>query len=248
MEEQEYVNAYEKRRQKASQNLLWFGIISIVMLFGSLCSGFIVSKGMKFWVNLSLPSAFWVSTGIILVSSVTINMALSAIRKDNSSLAKWMLFATFSLGIAFSVTQYNGWKQLKDSGSYFANSPLLDDSTGTPFIKGEYGKDFTFSFAGEELEYHDNKFILPDGKELNPAQVDQMKDAKNTAASYLYLLTALHVLHLLGGLIYMIIVMFKAFLNRFNSQNYLKIKLISIYWHFLDALWLLLFLFLQFIH
>ncbi|MFZ5551678.1 MAG: cytochrome c oxidase subunit 3 [Bacteroidota bacterium] len=247
MEEQDYVIADKKRKEKASQNLLWLGIVSIVMLFGSLCSGFLVSKGMKFWVNLSVPPAFWISTGIIIVSSVTVNMALSAIKKDNKSLAKYMLLVTFLLGIGFSVTQFNGWKQLKESGSYFANSPLLDDN-GNLFIKGEYGTDFTYSFAGQELDFKDGKFYLPDGKELNPAQVDQMKDAKNTAASYMYLLTALHVLHLLGGLIYMIIVMLKAFLNHFNSQNHLKIKLISIYWHFLDALWILLFLFLQFIH
>lgn len=66
----------------------------------------------------------------------------------------------------------------------------------------------------------------------------------NPAGSFLYLLTALHLLHLAGGLIGLVITGIKAALKKYNSENYLGIELISLYWHFLDVLWIFLFLFL----
>jgi len=69
----------------------------------------------------------------------------------------------------------------------------------------------------------------------------------NPAGSFLYLLTFLHLVHLVGGMIGLIITTTKSILKRYSAENYLGIELISIYWHFLDALWVFLFLFLIFI-
>ncbi len=70
----------------------------------------------------------------------------------------------------------------------------------------------------------------------------------NPSGSFLYLLTALHLLHLLGGLISLFVTIIKNILKKYSAENYLGIELASIYWHFLDALWIFLFLFLIFIH
>ncbi len=70
----------------------------------------------------------------------------------------------------------------------------------------------------------------------------------NPAGSFLYLLTALHLLHLLSGWTGIVVTTIKNILKKYDSENYLGIELISIYWHFLDALWIFLFLFLIFIH
>lgn len=70
----------------------------------------------------------------------------------------------------------------------------------------------------------------------------------NPSGSFLYLLTALHLLHLFGGIIGLIFTSIKTILKKYSAANYLGIELISIYWHFLDALWIFLFLFLIFIH
>jgi cytochrome c oxidase subunit 3 len=69
----------------------------------------------------------------------------------------------------------------------------------------------------------------------------------NPSGSFLYLLTALHLAHLAGGLIGLMVTSVKTLLNKYSPENYLGIELISIYWHFLDALWIFLFLFLLFI-
>ena len=69
----------------------------------------------------------------------------------------------------------------------------------------------------------------------------------NPSGSFLYVLTGLHLAHLFGGLIVLSVVLYKAFKEQYNSQNKSGLELCSIYWHFLDVLWVYLFLFLIFI-
>ena len=236
-----------KLKNRASTMMLYVGMVSIVMLFGAFVSAFIVSKGGIFWVNVTLPPAFLISSGIIVVSSITINIAYSAIRKNKRSLATNFLIITFILGLGFTWFQYEGWKQLIEKGSYFTEQ-IVDDETGEFILKGEYGKDFTVEFKGTKLVYENGKLYFPDGRELSEVEYDNLKNQRNTASSYIYLITAVHVLHLAGGLIYLLFVIFHAVKGLFDANNYLKIKLISIYWHFLGGLWLFLFMFLQYIH
>lgn len=66
-------------------------------------------------------------------------------------------------------------------------------------------------------------------------------------SSYLYVLSGMHLVHLLGGLIALMVVFFKSAAKRYNSENNLGIQLAGIYWHFLGGLWVYLFLFLFFI-
>lgn len=66
----------------------------------------------------------------------------------------------------------------------------------------------------------------------------------NASGSFLYIITGAHLAHLFGGLICLITVLVKALQKKYNQNNLLGIKLCSIYWHFLDALWIYLFLFL----
>jgi cytochrome c oxidase subunit 3 len=66
----------------------------------------------------------------------------------------------------------------------------------------------------------------------------------NSTGSFLYVITGLHVAHLIGGLLYLIGVIVRATKQQFNAENHLKLKLCAIYWHFLDILWIYLFIFL----
>ncbi len=69
----------------------------------------------------------------------------------------------------------------------------------------------------------------------------------SAAGSYFYALTALHLLHLLGGLISLLVVSFKSVKEKYNAEKLLGVQLSSTYWHFLTALWVYLYLFLIFI-
>lgn len=237
----------EKLKARGAKGMLYIGIASIVMLFSAFCSAFIVSKGGNFWVNLILPQAFWISTAIILLSSLTVNMALSYVKRNSQKMTSLFLSLTLMLGVLFSVYQWIGWGQLIERGNYFVGNIMDPDESGF-FVKGEYGKDFTLTFDNKELDYKEGRFFFPDGKELSAVQYENLKRQRNTASSYIYIFTALHLLHLIGGLIYLIFVTLASYRGKYNAENHLRISLIAIYWHFLDLLWILLFVFLQFIH
>ncbi len=75
----------------------------------------------------------------------------------------------------------------------------------------------------------------------------------NPAGSFVYLLSGIHLLHILIGLIFLLIALLEAlrrrpyvdsFVYSVNPPNQLKIRLITLYWHFVDILWLGLFIFL----
>lgn len=84
-------------------------------------------------------------------------------------------------------------------------------------------------------------------KELYSNGVVWAGSESSAAGSYFYTLTALHLLHLLGGLISLTVVLFKSVKERYNSEKMLGVELSSTYWHFLTILWIYLYLFLIFI-
>jgi len=64
--------------------------------------------------------------------------------------------------------------------------------------------------------------------------------------TFLYLVTITHLAHLFGGIISLFIIIYKHFKQKYNSSQMLGIELGAMFWHFLDLLWIYLFLFLFF--
>jgi len=69
----------------------------------------------------------------------------------------------------------------------------------------------------------------------------------NSAASFLLVITGLHILHVLGGVIAILIIFIRAFTSRVKNYSSLSIDMISSYWHFVDVLWIYLFIFYNWI-
>lgn len=67
------------------------------------------------------------------------------------------------------------------------------------------------------------------------------------AAQFMYVIFSLHILHVLGGVMALLVIFFKAFRKKLRSYNPLSIELACIYWHFADLLWIYLFVFFMFI-
>lgn len=67
-----------------------------------------------------------------------------------------------------------------------------------------------------------------------------------TIDSFTYVLPFMHGLHIIAGLIFLGLVLVKAFKYKVHSKNMLSMEMCTTFWHFLDGLWLYLFLFLQF--
>ena len=65
----------------------------------------------------------------------------------------------------------------------------------------------------------------------------------NVRSTFIYVIAGLHIIHLFGGVIATLIIIFKHYKRSYNNVQYVGIELGAIYWHFLDILWILLFLF-----
>lgn len=296
MEEKENVaKFYENARRKAKTNIVWFAIFSIVMLFAGLTSAYIVSKGDNFWVRFSLPSILWISTIIIIISSITMIMAVKASKNRDNKKTTLFLSVTLILGIAFGITQFFAWNQLKEKG-YVLSEKIFNKDTGEIILDGEYGKDFTLEFQGKTLiqeedgfyfmgqqpikidqeEYNELKNTNPDmfvGKKfvrvkenkknknktileavviskmaLPPTYEEKLKTVGNVSSSYFYVLTVLHLAHILVALIYLFRMVLLSSKKELDEDNQLKIKLGGYFWHFFAGLWVYLLLFLFLIH
>jgi cytochrome c oxidase subunit 3 len=228
------------RKIRAKKMLLYLTIFSIVMFFAGLTSAFIVIQADTFWVEFAMPQAFFVSTAIILLSSLTGNLAVKAAKKSQYEQLTRMLGLTLLLGLAFGVTQYIGWGQMIERGHYMVGN--------IEHVEGEYGKDHIFTYKGKELIKEDGDFYLPgDRRRENPLKAELMAQ-RNTASSFIYVLTVAHVLHLLGGIFYLASLWFKSRRKRFDASNNVKVRLGITYWHFLDGLWIFLLSFFLYIH
>lgn len=179
-------------KEKVSKNLLYVGIFSIVMLFAGLTSAYIVRQADGQWLRFTLPVMFWVSSGIILASSVTMHWAVVSIKNNKLQQLIQAVGATLILGILFGVSQVYGWGELLDGGIYFA------------------------------------------GKSANPS------------GSFIYALSGLHLFHIISGLIALTVVLVKALRQKYSPDNSSGVRLCATYWHFLDGLWIYLFIFLVF--
>lgn len=102
---------------------LWVAIGSIIMMFGAFTSAYVVRRAAGNWLEFKLPDIFMVSTVIILLSSVTIQLAYAGFKNGKEKQYKGMLLATAVLGLAFVVMQYKGWEALNQMGATFTVNP-----------------------------------------------------------------------------------------------------------------------------
>lgn len=187
------MNSELQMKQKAEKNLLWLGIISIVMFFGGLTSAYVVSIGSKGWLDFDRPLVFWGSTLVILASSLTLYLATEANKKNDTQKLILYLWVTLGLGLVFTGLQFVGW------GTLIEQNIVLSGK----YTSSSYG--------------------------------------------YFYVITFLHFLHILSGLIVLGVTLSSAYKNKYSSEHAQGLKLCATYWHFLDVLWVYLFLFLVFI-
>ncbi len=226
----------ENNQPRALKMLVSIAVAGIAMFFLAFTSAYIVLQADHFWVVDTLPQMFAISTVIIVLSSVTLYLATRANTKGNVSGLKMWLGLTFILGIGFSATQYLGWAELKSEGKFFVGDLSQ--------IKGEYGVDYTILMKGEPVLYDNGNYYKPGDIGFTEPINDRINEVFNISGSFLYLLTFLHLIHLLGGLIWLIVLVVRSNNGSISAANPLPLELGSIYWHFLDILWVYLFLFL----
>jgi cytochrome c oxidase subunit 3 len=63
----------------------------------------------------------------------------------------------------------------------------------------------------------------------------------NTFASAFFTLTGFHGAHVLGGLVLLILILFRAYRGQFSSRHHVAVNAVTLYWHFVDVVWFFLF-------
>ncbi len=178
----------------AKKFALWAGLASIVMFFIGITSAFIVKKvaaqAAGNWKEFAIPTWFYFSTAVIIVSSLTYWMAVRAFKVNNRSQFQILLLVTTILGALFLTMQYLGWTRLVEIGIYLGG-------------------------------------------------------AQSTASgSFFYVISGAHAAHILGGLVFLLIATIKSFIKPLSSFKSASIDMIGTYWHFVDILWIYLFILL----
>jgi cytochrome c oxidase subunit III len=173
---------------------VWVAIGSILMLFVALTSAYIVrSASSNDWQPIAMPKVLWLSTALILLSSITMEISRRSLKQQHDAgYGRW-LFITTALGLAFLATQLLAWRQLVRQGVYMASNPYN---------------------------------------------------------SFFYLFTAAHGLHLFGGILALSYLLVRTTRKRDTVEGELRrigaADAATIYWHFMDGLWVALFLLLFF--
>jgi len=99
------------------------GIISVLMFFMALASAFLVRKGSADWVPVHIPTLLWFNTGVLVVSSGTLELARKRLaRADLLGFQRFWLITTV-LGFAFLAGQVVAWRLLVGQGIYLASNP-----------------------------------------------------------------------------------------------------------------------------
>jgi cytochrome c oxidase subunit III len=109
---------------------IWVVLFAITMMFAAFTSALVVRKGSSLdWRHFALPSILYFNTFILLMSSVTLEVArrrvtafMGGLRSRNESPARW-LYITLFLGLLFVAGQYIAWRQLSAEGVFLATNP-----------------------------------------------------------------------------------------------------------------------------
>mgnify|MGYP001354957324 FL=1 len=120
-------------RKKSAKPMLWVSMISMVMFFAGLTSAYVISMRRDDWVTFELPDAFYISTVLIILSSITISISQRLIKKEKRELSIAFLLITFALGITFVWQQYAGFEDLRSAGLFFTGPT---STVSTSFIIG----------------------------------------------------------------------------------------------------------------
>ena len=168
--------------------ILWLFILSSIMLFAGITSAYIVRQAEGNWKIFDLPSMFYYTTVLILLSSATMHWSYLQAKKFNLRNQKIGLWITFVLGVVFLIGQYQGWKELVNSKVFFSGNP---------------------------------------------------------AESFVYVISGFHAVHIIAGLIIMLTAMIGVHSNINQTKNVFRMELSSVFWHFIDILWIYLFVFLM---
>ena len=120
-------------KKKSAKPMLWVSMISMVMFFAGLTSAYVISMRRDDWITFDLPQAFYISTFLIVISSISLLLSQKFLKNNKRQLSLLFVVVTLILGLGFIWQQYVGFNQLKSSGLFFTGP---ESTVSTSFIIG----------------------------------------------------------------------------------------------------------------
>ena len=102
---------------------LWLFLVTVVMIFAALTSAYIVRQAEGNWLEYELPEIFWYTSGIVILSSIALQVAYYSAKKDNFVGLRLGMVLTVLLGIGFLIGQWYSWVALVDREVFFVGNP-----------------------------------------------------------------------------------------------------------------------------
>lgn len=113
-------------------------MVASVMLFAAFSSAYWVHKtdglSNNAWLIFKLPVQFWISTIVILVSSIFMQLAYKSAKNDDIQKVPALLTITLALGIFFCISQYLAAKDMYSQGLYFSNKEPSEISASFLYV------------------------------------------------------------------------------------------------------------------
>ena len=107
--------------------MMWVLLIVVIMTFGGLIATYVVISANRAleWRPFDLPFQVWVSTAIILASSVSFSFAKNSFKSEQFRRARTLFIATACLGAVFISSQVLAWLALVNRGLYVSDNQYL---------------------------------------------------------------------------------------------------------------------------
>ena len=192
------------------------------------------------------------------MSSATLWWATRAVKAGQTNQGIVGLALTLVLGIGFTVTQAEGWKDLASLGMGWNTS---DTATGHGFpleqprgsLRKQCGvrRRLRFPLRRASPLLHDaarGELYAPDDALMVQPITTKVLQSSNSGGGYIWALVMVHILHLVFGLIYLVVNGIRIFTGVIHQGDTVRLKATGIYWHFLGLLWIYLFAFLFLLH
>lgn len=105
--------------------LMWIFLVSVFMIFAGFTSGYIVRKGDGNWLSFALPTAFILSTALVLLSSLVMQWTYFQAKKNELGKVKTGLTLSLLLGLGFVGAQFLAYSQLVNIGLFLNGNPAV---------------------------------------------------------------------------------------------------------------------------
>ncbi len=224
-----------------SRILMIFLLAVVIMTFGGLIGAYVVlstNQALEWKPLTNLPIQVWISTAIILASSITYHIAKTALLKDQNERKKKGFFTRLLVKLPFQVQISKATILINKFKVYISKIfPAKDQHAKAKrwfLITTVLGGLFISSQLIVWLELYNRGYYM----------------TGNPYVGFFYILTAVHAIHVLGGIIALGYIILRTWKQTFSEREIEKRKndatAIGWYWHTMDGLWLLLLFLLAF--